>query len=130
MGVLLDTSVWIDYFKGGIQTLSVDYLIDNNQIVTNELILAELLPYIEVNKERKLATLLKSIKTFKIKIDWDEIIRFQVVCLQNGLNKIGIPDLIIVQNALQNNLTIYSLDKHFPLICESIPFNIYETSSL
>ena len=38
---------------------------------------------------------------------------FQYECLKNGINGIGIPDLIIAQNAKQNNCPIYSLDKHF-----------------
>ncbi|MFZ2808259.1 MAG: hypothetical protein WA017_05475 [Desulfosalsimonadaceae bacterium] len=31
----------------------------------------------------------------------------------NGLNGVGIPDLIIAQNAMQHQSHIYSLDSHF-----------------
>ncbi len=42
MAVLVDTSVWIDYFRTGNQSAELDDLIDENVIVTNDLILAEL----------------------------------------------------------------------------------------
>jgi len=29
------------------------------------------------------------------------------------LDAYGVPDLIIAQNAIQNNLPVYSIDKHF-----------------
>ena len=35
------------------------------------------------------------------------IIDFQFKCLKNGLNGIGIPDLIVAQNAKQNSSKIY-----------------------
>jgi len=49
-------------------------------------------------------------------IDWDQLVEFQVKCLENGLNGIGIPDLIIAQNARQNRCEIYTLDSHFMLM--------------
>jgi predicted nucleic acid-binding protein len=49
-------------------------------------------------------------------IDWDQIIEFQYRCLRNGLNGIGIPDLMLAQNAKQHNCEIYSLDNHFELM--------------
>jgi predicted nucleic acid-binding protein len=46
-------------------------------------------------------------------VNWEHIIDYQYKCLKKGLNGIGIPDLIIAQNAKQNHCSIYSLDKHF-----------------
>ncbi len=42
MSVLVDSSVWIDYFRGTGEEL--DYLIEEAVVATNELILAELVP--------------------------------------------------------------------------------------
>ncbi len=49
--VLVDSSVWIDYFKGGknIDVNLFEKLADNNQIVTNQLILAKLIPSLSVD---------------------------------------------------------------------------------
>jgi predicted nucleic acid-binding protein len=33
--------------------------------------------------------------------------------MKSGSNGIGIPDLLIAQNAIQNETPIYSIDKHF-----------------
>lgn len=41
MEVLVDILIWIDYFRGGTDSEDIDFLIDENIIVTNEIILAE-----------------------------------------------------------------------------------------
>lgn len=107
MPVLIDSSVWIDYFRNGNNYEKVDFLIDENLVVTNDLILAELTPFLKIRKQNNLIELLHNIETLPIDIDWDQIIQLQYLCLQNGLNGVGIPDLIIVQNAMQNASKIY-----------------------
>ncbi|MDR4497002.1 MAG: PIN domain-containing protein [Candidatus Scalindua sp.] len=116
MSVLVDTSIWIEYFRSGNKLKSLDYLIDENLVVINDLILAELIPFLKVKKERKVIELLKKINKLKLNVKWDEIIDYQVKCLKKGVNGVGIPDLIIAQNAKQNNCEIYSSDNHFKLL--------------
>jgi len=111
--VLVDTSIWIDYFKSGDDSEKLDYLIDENLVVINELILTELLPLLVLKKEQKLITLLSKVKKHPLQINWNELVEFQVQCLKSGSSGIGIPDLIIAQNAVQNKLPVYSIDKHF-----------------
>jgi len=116
MSVLVDTSIWIEYFRSGGHAENLEYLIDENLIVINDLILAELVPSLKFRNQRKLIELLRSIRNVLLAIDWDQIIEFQYKCLRNGLNGIGIPDLILAQNAKQHNCEIYSLDNHFELM--------------
>ena len=116
MSVLVDTSVWVEYFRSGNNSEKLDFLIDENLIVTNDLILAELIPFLKVRKQRKLTNLLLNINKLNLSISWGQIIEYQYKCLKNGLNGVGIPDLIIAQNAKQNNCEIYSLDNHFSLM--------------
>ena len=116
MSVLVDTSVWVEYFRSGYNSEKLDFLIDENLIVTNDLILAELVPFLKVRNQRKLINLLIIINKFDLSINWQQIIDYQYKCLKNGLNGIGIPDLIIAQNAKQNHCEIYSLDNHFCLM--------------
>jgi len=52
MGVLVDTSIWIDYFRGGDVSKGLNYLIDENIVVINDIILAELVPYLIIKKDR------------------------------------------------------------------------------
>ena len=119
MEVLVDTSVWIDYFRSGDESERLDYLIDENLVVTNELILTELLPLLVIRRERKVIKLLEKIKKYRLKLNWDEIVSYQVSCLQSGSSGIGIPDLIIAQNAIQNKLSVYYIDKHFKFMYEA-----------
>ena len=116
MSVLVDTSIWIEYFRTGNNSEKLDFLIAENLIVINDLILAELVPSLKVHSQRKIVRLLYNIRKLKLSINWDQIIEFQFKCLKNGLNGIGLPDLIVVQSAKQNHCEIYSLDSHFKLM--------------
>lgn len=116
MSVLVDTSIWIEYFRTGNNSEKLDFLIDENLIVINDLILAELVPSLRVRNQRRIVKLLHNINKLELSIDWDQLIEFQFKCLKSGLNGIGIPDLIVAQNAKQNHCEIYSLDSHFKLM--------------
>ena len=116
MSVLVDTSVWVEYFRSGNNSEKLDFLIDENLLVTNDLILAELIPFLKVQNKGKIINLLLNIKKLNLSINWNQIIEYQYKCLKNGLNGVGIPDLIIAQNAKQNHCEIYSLDGHFRLM--------------
>ena len=116
MQVLVDSSVWIDYFKDGGRSEKLDYLIDENIVVTNDLILAELIPFLRIRNQRKIAGLMETIKRLSMDIIWDEIIEYQYLCLKKGVNGIGLPDLVIAQNAKQHHAEIYTLDSHFGMM--------------
>ena len=113
MPVIVDTSVWIEYFRSGKNAAKLDFLIDEDLLVTNDIVLAELIPFLKVQNRTTIITLLRAIKKLDLTINWHQLIEFQCRCLKNGLNGIGIPDLIIAQNAKQNLCEIYSLDNHF-----------------
>ena len=119
MEVLVDTSVWIDYFRSGGKSEKLDFLIDENLVVTNDLILTELLPLLIVKQEKKVLNLLKMVKKHLIHPDWEEIRDYQVYCLKSGSSGIGIPDLLIAQNSIQNNVSVYSIDKHFKFMYDA-----------
>ena len=125
MDVLVDTSIWIGYFRAGDNSKDLEYLIDENIIVINDIILAELVPYLKIKKQTKVIKLLHEINKVPLVISWDEIIEFQVKCLKGGANGVGIPDLIIAQNAKQHGCKVYSLDKHFRLLNEVIKVKLY-----
>jgi len=125
MSVLVDTSIWIDYFRSGDNSEHLDDLIDENIVVTNDIILAELIPYLKIKKQMEVVHLLYEIKKIPLDIHWEEIVEFQVTCLKNGANGVGIPDLMIAQNAKQNDCMIYSLDKHFRLLNHVLQVNLY-----
>lgn len=124
--VLVDSSVWISFFKGSIPKEPFFSLIDTNQICTNDLILSEITPSLMFKKEQNLIEILQQVQKIPLRIDWLEIIAFQVKNLSKGINRVGIPDLIIVQNTIQNDLKLFSLDMHFKLMSRMFSLHLYE----
>jgi hypothetical protein len=78
-------------------------------LVTNDLILAELIPALLVRNERRLVSVLQEVERVPLTIDWDGLVDLQVTCLRNGINKVGIPDLIIAQQAMQHHISLFTL---------------------
>jgi predicted nucleic acid-binding protein len=70
--------------------------------------------------------MLQSIERTELRIVWSQITEMQTINLKTGINKVGIPDLIIAQNALQNNISVLSFDKHFQLMKGNIGLKMYE----
>lgn len=126
MSVLVDTSIWVEYFRTGDFSEKLDFLIDENLIVTNDLILAELIPFLKVRNQKKLISLLRNIYRLDLSIDWNQLIDYQYKCLKNGINGVGIPDLIIAQNSIQNQCEIFSQDNHFYLMRDILNLKIQQ----
>jgi predicted nucleic acid-binding protein len=122
---IIDSSAWIEYFKGNEEYSFVKELIYNNELCTNDIILTELLPSIIHKNENKLVDLLNSLRKRILLIDWQAIQNIQILNLQHGNNNIGISDIIIAQNCMQNNLKIITKDKHFKAMAKYIPLKIY-----
>ncbi|MEX2602778.1 MAG: PIN domain-containing protein [Gracilimonas sp.] len=122
--VLIDSSVWIEYFKaGGLPKL--DLLIEENLACINELILTELGPALIHSKEKQVFQDLQAIKSVPLSIDWDIIREYQVLNLKNGINKVGIPDLIILQQVIEEKISLFTFDKHFNLMQKHLNFELF-----
>jgi hypothetical protein len=123
--VLVDSSVWIAFFKGENQALPLIELIDSNLVSVNKLILAELIPAMHHRKERHLIEIFSEIECLDLEINWTDIINLQKKNLASGINNVGIPDLIIAQNAIYHQVPLYSLDKHFQLMCKNFNLTLF-----
>jgi len=126
MPILVDSSVWIDYFRDGKNSGKLDSFLDDNALVINDIILAELIPFLKIKKQGKIIDLLYSIDKLELNINWDQLIDTQHHCLKKGMHGIGIPDLIIAQNAIQNSCELYSFDNHFKLLQQIIDLNMVD----
>src|SRR5271157_2890963 len=104
--ILVDSSVWIGYFGGNPDVEILNRIIDSNLICINDLILSELVPFLRLRKQKKLIELLYSVRNIPLVIDWEGLINYQTVNLKNGINKVGIPDLVILQNVIENDLEL------------------------
>ncbi|TVQ00681.1 MAG: PIN domain-containing protein [Balneolaceae bacterium] len=121
--VLVDSSVWIEYFtSGGIPKL--DRLIEEDLVCTNELILTELAPALMKQKEIEILEGLNALQKIHLHIDWDIIREYQFVNLKKGINRVGIPDLIILQQVIDQKLTLFSFDKHFTLMQKHLTYDL------
>lgn len=125
--VLIDSSIWVSFFRNGSYTSLLAQLIDSREIRTNQIILTELLPILEVQNKRRAMDRLLAIPLLPINDDWDELRDLQVSCLRAGISGIGIPDLLIAQNALQNNCQILSDDAHFKKLAQICALELYPT---
>jgi len=125
VSVLVDSSIWVEYFRGSADDGRLDFLIEENLVVVNQLILAELIPALHLRRQLKLISLMREIICPPLDVDWDNLIQMQIACLKHGINKVGIPDLMIAQHAIQNRLELYTRDKHFTLIARHVPLALH-----
>ncbi len=125
MSVLVDSSIWVEYFRGSANDGRLDFLIEENLVVVNDLILAELVPALHLRRQRKLISLMREIICPPLEVDWDDLIRMQIACLKHAINKVGITDLMIAQHAIQNRLELYTRDRHFKLIARHVPLALH-----
>ena len=121
--VLVDSSVWISYFRHGSHRI-LEQLLMENLVCTNDLILTELMPSLRKNKMKQIMEGLEVLPKIRIDIDWEIIQEYQYLNLINGLNKVGIPDLVIMQQVIQHKATLYSEDKHFKIMQEIFDFQL------
>jgi predicted nucleic acid-binding protein len=123
--VLVDSSVWIDYFRAGRHAVDLEALLDDNRIVTNDLILAELIPALQLRRQTRLTNLLRELEREPLQPDWDEIVRLQTTCLRRGINGVGLPYLLIAQNAMQHDLQLMARDRHFRRLASHTSLQLY-----
>jgi predicted nucleic acid-binding protein len=88
------------------------------------LILAGLVPSLKVRNQQRIIKLLHDLKKLELSVNWHQIIEMQCKCMKSGLNGIGIPDLIIAQNARQNQCDVYTLDSQFELMKDILEFQL------
>src|SRR6056297_2667100 len=121
--VLVDSSVWIEYFKsGGIENL--DRLIEEDLACVNELMLTELIPAAKLKNEIDILEGLQALSMIPLNVDWKIVRDYQLMNLQNGINYVGIPDLIILQQVIDEKITFFSFDKHFRLMQNQLNFDL------
>lgn len=114
--ILIDTSVWIDYFKGNDTPLQyrVDKALTHSHIYIPKVVLAELIQ--GAKSEKEIAVIEDFIEAFHI-IDqkedtWMKAGRLSFSMKRKGIT-IHIIDCYIAVIASENGCGIFSLDEHF-----------------
>lgn len=119
--VLIDTSVWIDYFlkKNALLEQTLDLLLDNAQVATAAIIVAELTQGARDKKEiEKIKGHFKPLHWLPgTDRHWEMAGELSLQLRQTG-KKINLTDCYIASLAKSASANLFSLDKHFTWIAK------------
>ena len=119
--ILVDTSIWIEYFKGKEAAASI--INDNTgfDLFITGPILTELVQGIKTESEKELFTkLMESFPRIAIlEQDWVDAGKTGSELRKNGVT-VPMADLLIYTVSINNSCALFTLDKHFNLINETI----------
>jgi len=114
-GVIVDTSVLISFFRGESKIADkVTRLLQDNRVVTTGIIIAELLQGMkDVKEERDISGIFAEISPLEITTDlWIKAGKIALSLRREGIN-LPLTDVAIAALAVEHNLSVYTLDKHF-----------------
>lgn len=124
--VIIDTSVWIEFFNHGDSSWAEQaaYLIERDVVVLTPLIRSEILCGFRSEASFKKATLLLS--AYEIVEDTsrschDKAVEIYRKCRKKGLTIRNLTDCLIAATALNNNLSICHRDRDFDAVAELFP---------
>ena len=129
MKVLVDTSCWIHAFRyaGSFEASVLEGLLDENQVVTSSLIIAELIRGAQRKKEKSFIR--RDFLNIPLATGID-FLGIKIGDLGFKLRKKGITiptiDLALCALAIENNLYLYSLDHHFKMIAKQSPLKLFK----
>ena len=126
--VLVDTSVWIDYFQAPRSHVvePVTRLLEERRAVTTGIVALELIQGAKSDKELSVVEdLLKAIA----RIDERETTHVEAGRLGYRLRRKGLTfgtvDLLISQLAIEHGLSLYTQDRHVQAIAKASPLKLY-----
>ncbi|MDR0515791.1 MAG: PIN domain-containing protein [Fibromonadaceae bacterium] len=124
MSYIVDSCVWIDFFSKKLHFNAISELLLKDEIYTNSIILAELRPSAMVSKQKKFIDCISALEEMPLNIDWNEVEEIQYRCIKSGMNKVGLLDIAIAQNAKQNGIAVFSTDKHIVFLSNLMGFDL------
>ncbi len=119
--LLVDTSIWIEYFKGDKGVHKIIHDNENYKVFITGPVIAELILGMKTQNEKEnFAMCINALPKLQITDnDW-----IDAGNIGNTLRKTGVtvplPDLIIFSIAKGNECTLFTLDKHFKIIKDTI----------
>ena len=125
--VLIDTSVWIAYFKDRDSRLSdkVDEILTSAHVYIPKVVIAELMQ--GAKSEKEIAVIEDFFEAFTV-IDhtestWEQAGRLSFSMKRKGIT-IHLIDCYLAITAQENNCKLFSLDEHFKSIKKFTPLEI------
>jgi len=117
-GVLADTSIWIEFFKSASAAgKKLETLIIKNSVWTCGIILYELLQGVRSDSEkRQISEALSDLKYIEMsKPLWKKSADISASLKKKGLT-LPLSDIFIASIAIEHDLSVFTLDKHFEQI--------------
>jgi predicted nucleic acid-binding protein len=126
MRVLVDTSVWIEFFKANSSVSNnLELLLIEDSVAICGVVLFELLQGIKSESEKlKIKEILLNLPYVEInKNIWQKSAEISLNIKKKGYT-IPFSDILIGTLAIENNFSVFTLDKHFELIPELTLYKI------
>jgi len=126
--VLVDTSVWIEYFRdiNNEVCLNLDDILNKSEIYVPEVVIAELIQ--GAKSEKEISFIEQTFKAFQIiehkKDTWSRAGRLAFRLKKKG-DTIHLIDCYIAVIAKANRCKIFTLNRHFKKIKQSENINLY-----
>lgn len=123
-GIIVDTSVWIDFLNGK-DLPDLEDALKEGSAVLSPLVWAELLSgTLSAREERSLNDFLEELPLHATPAShWIEVGRLRRTLLKKGLS-VSVPDAHIAQCSLEIDGSLFSFDGVFPKIAEKIPLRL------
>lgn len=113
---LLDTSAWVEFFKGSEKGLEIKKIIENSEVYTSIITFAEISKWFIQNKT-DVNTAINQIKNNSIILGLDENILVNAgknyIVIRKISKDIGLIDVIIYTTCLSHNLNFVTSDSDF-----------------
>ena len=117
-GVLIDTSVWVDFFRGKANIVKpVKMLIVSNQAVLCGVVISEIVQGIKAVKEQQIVKeAFRGIPYIEMnRTCWEEAGNIALKLRERG-KIVPLTDIFMATLAIHYELEIFTFDKHFELI--------------
>jgi predicted nucleic acid-binding protein len=122
--VLVDTSVWIDFFREEAYRSAIQELAQEGQLATCGLIHLELLPFV-LHKRRQVEDYFQQMRYLPFEdAMWFSLIQLREKILGRGEN-VGIPDLILIALCQRYDAILFTKDKDFDRLKEIITLDLF-----
>lgn len=123
--ILVDTSIWIEYFRPDTATGNLlETLLTENSVVTCGIVLFELMQGVKSDKEK---TVVMNALSGLPYLEMNEQLWLKSAELSSSLKKKGLTlplsDIFIAAIAIEHNLSVFTLDKHFEQIPGVLIYN-------
>ena len=128
VSVVVDTSVWIDYFRAG-RAIDIDRLLADGLVILAPVVAAEILSAPLTRAERRdLTALLSSLPLHDTPLShWVSVGELRARLAKSGL-AVSTPDAHVAQCALDVDALLWSRDAVFSRISERSPLRLFEAA--